>query len=310
MAEVICLGIMVADLVGRPVRGLPEKGKLVLVDEMELHTGGCAVNTAIALRKLGIKTGVIGKVGRDVLGDFIVNRLNQVGIDTRGVKRDPSTTTSATMVMVNEDGERSFIHYVGCNAKLTPEDIDWDIVKGARILHIAGSLIMPGFDGEPTAEVLKKAKDMGCLTSMDTAWDPSDRWMQVLKPSLPYVDVFLPSLEEARKLSGYDKVEEMADVFLEVGVKIVAIKMGEKGCYIRTNKEQLMLPAFSVKAVDATGAGDAFVAGFLAGLVKGLDLESTAKLANAVGALAVTAIGASSGIRSWEETQAFIAANA
>ncbi|WP_406677393.1 carbohydrate kinase family protein [Moorella sp. ACPs] len=309
MPEVICLGIMVADLVGRPVRIIPEKGKLTLVDAMELHTGGCAVNTGRALSKLGVKTGVIGKLGADALGDFIIKELEVAGIDTRGIRRAAGVNTSATMVMVGEDGERSFIHYIGANATLRREDIDWELVKGARLLHLAGSLVMPGFDGEPAAEVLKRAQEMGCLTSIDTAWDATGRWRELIDPCLPYTDIFLPSLDEARMLSGYEEPEAIAASFLQRGVKIVGIKMGAAGSYVASAGESFLMPSFKVEAVDATGAGDAFVAGFLAGLVRGLDLKETARLANAVGALAVTAVGASSGIRGWEETKEFIAAN-
>lgn len=306
MPDVICLGIMVADLVGRPVETFPEKGKLKLVDAMELHTGGCAVNTGLALRTLGISTGIIGKVGDDALGEFMIQRLTALGIDVRGIKRDREARTSASMVMISEDGERTFIHHIGANAALRQEDIDWELVKSARFLHIAGSLLMPGFDGKPTAYVLCKAQKLGCITSIDTAWDATGRWQELIDPCLPYTDVFLPSLDEARMLTGCYEPEEIARIFIKKGVKIVGIKMGSAGCYVATEKEVITVPPYSVEVVDANGAGDAFVAGFLAGLAKGLDLKTTARLANAVGALSVTAMGASGGIRTWEETQEFI----
>src|SRR5436190_5295315 len=116
MPEVVCLGILVADVVGKPVDNWPERGKLNLVDRMELHTGGCATNTGIALAKIGIDTAVIGKVGDDGFGDFMVSQLQKYGIQAEGVVRDKETATSATMVMVHSDGERSFIHYIGANA--------------------------------------------------------------------------------------------------------------------------------------------------------------------------------------------------
>ena len=110
MADVICLGILVADAVARPVREIPAKGKLVLVDDLQLSSGGCATNTGNALGKLSIDTGIIGKVGQDGFGDFLINTISSFGVNTEGIKRDPSTNTSATLVMVDEDGERSFIH--------------------------------------------------------------------------------------------------------------------------------------------------------------------------------------------------------
>lgn len=306
MVDVVCLGIMVADVVARPLVELPERGRLILVDQMELHTGGCAVNSGIALAKLGIKTGVMGKVGQDGFGDFVIHELERYGLETAGVRRDPVTNTSATMVMVDPDGERRFVHYLGANAELVEEDIDLELIRRAKILHVAGSLVMPRIDGGPTANILRQAQEMGVITSLDTVWDAKGRWMELIGPCLPYTDYFLPSLEEARQLAGRQEPSDIADEFLGRGVKVVGLKMGEAGCYIRTADQELYLPAYQVQAVDATGAGDAFVAGFFAGVVKGWDLEQTGRLANAVGALCVTAVGATTGVKSLEETLAFM----
>jgi len=306
MAEVVCLGILVADVIGKPFQHLPEKGKLLLVDRMELHTGGCAANTGIALAKIGVKTAVMGKVGDDGFGDFMVSRLQKNGIDPNGVVRDPDTATSATMVLVHPDGERSFIHYLGANATLAAEDVNMDIIRNSGVLHVAGSFLMPAFDGEPTARILKKAQEMGVTTSLDTAWDSQNRWMKALAPCLPYVDIALPSIEEARMVTGQEAPEDVAQVLIDHGVKTVGLKMGEAGCYIQSGSDRLTIPPFEVDCVDANGAGDSFVAGFLTGVAWGWDLERTGRFGNAVGALCVTALGASTGIRSLAETEEFI----
>ena len=304
--DVACLGIMVADVVARPVRELPERGRLTLVDQMELHTGGCAVNTGIALAKLGVKVAVLGAVGQDGFGDFVIAQLRQHGIDTRGVRRKSGVNTSATMVMVDPDGERRFLHYLGANAQLVESDVDLDVIAQARILHIAGALVMPGIDGEPTARILAWAKQRGITTAFDTVWDAKGNWMRLVAPCLPYVDVMLPSLAEAQMITGKQSPPDVAAVFLDKGVRIVGLKMGEEGSYVRTAAEEYWVPPFAVEAVDATGAGDAYVAGFLAGLVMGWDLYRTARFANAVGALCVTAVGATTGVRSLSETIAFM----
>jgi sugar/nucleoside kinase (ribokinase family) len=296
----------VADLVGLPVDEYPERGKLVLVDQLGLHSGGCAANTGVALAKIGIETGIIGKVGNDGLGDFMIGVLERNGIDVRGVVRDPKAGTSGTMVMVDSGGERSFIHYLGANASLTEDDVDFSLLKKTRVLHVAGSFLMPGIDGEPTAHVLKKAQSMGITTSLDTAWDSSGRWMSILKPCLPYVDYILPSIEEARRVTGQQSPEDVARVFMDHGVKVVGLKMGEAGCYIKSADVELRIPRYEVKAVDANGAGDSFVAGFLAGVVNDWDLEKTGRFANAVGAFCVMAVGASTGIKSMNEILKFM----
>jgi len=307
---VVCLGIMVADIVGRPVKSFPDAGKLVLVDDMGLHTGGCAANAAIGLAKLGIPVEVIGKVGNDAFGDFLLAQLEQHKVGTKGVRRDPTTGTSATMVMVHPDGERSFVHYLGANARLLPGDIDFGLIKEASILHFAGSFVLPGMDGQPTVALLQKTRAAGVTIFLDTVWDATGRWIELLAPCLPLIDYFVPSLGEAQKLTGLDHPEDVGRALLDRGVGVVALKMGNEGCLVMTGKgEKLRIPAFRVIVVDATGAGDAFAAGFIAGVWHDWPLEQTARLANAVGALCVTEVGASAGIRSLPKTLEFMGSN-
>lgn len=308
MPDVTCVGILTADVVGKPIDALPGHGKLALVERMELHTGGCAANTGIGLAKLGVETAIIGKVGRDGFGDFVVNRFAQYGIEVGGVARDEETATSATMVLVHSDGERSFLHYLGANATFRVEDVDFECVKRSKVLHIAGAQVLPAFDGAPMAGLLKRAQAAGVTTALDTVWDATGRWMELTGPSLPYTDYFLPSYEEARMLAGgLDTPKEVAQFLLDAGAKVVALKLGHQGCYVRAaNGEEVRLPALPVNAIDALGAGDAFVAGFLAGVVRGWNLEQCARFATAVGASCVTALGATTGIRSFEETLAFL----
>ena len=304
---ILCLGIMVADVVGRPLRAIPDLGRLTLVDEMSLHTGGCAINTATALARLGLPVEVIGKIGADPFGDFLLDALAGRGIGSKGVKRDAAVGTSATMVMVAPDGERRFVHYIGANARLRLEDIDFQMVAGASILHVAGSLVMPGIDGEPTAELQRKARAAGVTTFLDTVWDDTGRWMELIGPCLPYIDYFVPSLPEAQAITGLDDPADVARALLDHGVGTVGLKMGADGCLVMTSKGQVVrLPAFQVDVVDATGAGDAFAAGFIAGVWQGWSLEKTARFANAVGALCVTGLGATGGVCSLDETLGFM----
>ncbi len=300
--EVTCVGILVADVIARPVRELPRRGQLTLVDHMSTHIGGCAANTGIGLARLGVQTGVVGKVGKDGLGDFVVRTLEENCVDTTAMVYDADISTSATMVMVSEDGERSFLHYMGANAALTGEDIDFDYLANSKVVHVAGAFVMTALDGEPMAKLLRRAKEMNLITSLDTVWDAQSRWMDVLGVVLPHVDCFVPNWEEAKMLTGREKPEEIAAVLMDRGVKTVGVKMGEDGCYLRSGDDAVRLPALKVKAVDATGAGDAFVAGFLTGIVKGWDLEKTGRFANAVGASCVQAVGAIAGIRDFDET--------
>ncbi len=310
MAEdktIVCLGIMVADLVGGPLHALPKRGTLVLVDKMGLFPGGCAVNTATALVRLGLPASVIGKVGHDSLGDFMLDTLSERGVDVQGVRRDPETGTATTMVMLDPDGERRFIHYLGANANLVVGDVDFDLVEKSAILHIAGCFIMPGIDGEPTAGLLKRARSAGVTTFLDTAWDAQGRWMKLLAPVLPHLDYIVPSLAEARAITGFVEPADVAKALLDSGVGTVALKMGAAGCLVMTGDGRPRhFPAYQVNVVDATGAGDAFAAGFIAGVYLGWSIEQTARLANAVGALCVTGMGAQGGVSSLSKTLAFM----
>jgi sugar/nucleoside kinase (ribokinase family) len=304
---IICLGIMVADLVGGPLAEMPGRGSLALVDKMGLYPGGCAVNTAGALARMGLPVQLIGKIGRDPLGDFLLGALEATGAGVQGVRRDDRLGTSATMVLLDPDGERRFVHYIGANATLAPADVNWQIVEQGAILHVGGCLIMPGLDGEPLAGLLRDARAAGLKTSVDTAWDASGRWMELLACSLPYIDYFAPSLAEAQAITGLSEPVEVARALLDRGAGIVALKMGAEGSLVMAQDGRpIRTPAFPVDVVDTTGAGDAFAAGFIAGVYLGWSLEETTRLANAVGALCVTGSGAAGNVTTLEETVAFM----
>lgn len=309
MPDVTCIGLLVADIVGKPVDEFPERGKLALLDRIELHTGGCAANVGVALAKLGVDTAIIGNVGNDGFGDFLVNRFEAHGMDAGGVARDSEAATSATIVLSHGDGERSFLHYMGANGTFRLEDIDFERVRNSKIVHIAGSFVMPAFDGLPTAELLKRAKEAGVTTAFDSVWDPSGRWMEIMEPGMPYTDYLLPSYEEATMMAGgRTDPTDIAKYLQDKGAKVVGIKMGEQGSYLRAEDgTEIRVPSLPVPAIDSLGAGDSWVAGFLAGLSRGWNLEQCVRFGNATGACCVTALGATTGIRSFAETEAFLA---
>jgi len=311
MLDVICVGILVADVIARTVNKLPDPGKLDLVDKIELYTGGCAVNSAIDMAKLGLDVGVIGKIGNDGFGKFLSVALKAEGVNTEGLVIDEKTSTSSSMVTVDKNGERSFLHCQGANAEFVIEDINYEVIEHSKIVFVGGAMLLEKFDGEQCAAFLKKTKEMGKYNVLDTAWDSTGKWMEILKPCMPYIDLFIPSIEEAIMFSGKEKLEEIADVFLEMGVKITVIKLGKKGCYIKDSMGEIeIIPAFNVEnAVDTTGAGDSFVAGFLFGTSKGWNLYECGIFANAVGAHCVMAAGASTGIKSYEEVMTYISNN-
>ncbi|MEZ4517967.1 MAG: PfkB family carbohydrate kinase [Chloroflexota bacterium] len=172
---------------------------------------------------------------------------------------------------------------------------------------MAGSLVLPGIDGAPTAELLRRAKSSGVITFLDTVWDATGRWMELMSPCLPHIDYFVPSLPEAQAMTGREDPADVAQALLDHGVGTVALKMGGDGSMVMNQSGEVHgLPAFDVTAVDATGAGDSFAAGFIAGVWHGWDLADTLRLANATGALSVMAMGAAGATRSFAETIDFM----
>ena|SRR5947208_3715321 len=298
--DVVCLGILVVDVIARPVEALPASGTLALVDEISMRGGGSALNTASALVRLGLRAGTAGKVGADPFGEFLLDLLDERGIDSRGVLIDPALPTSATVALVDGAGERTFLHLPGANGCVRADDLDRELLFSGRALHLAGALVLDALDGEPAAQILAEARRRGLQTSLDTVF-ANGRWERVL-PSLPHADLFTPGLREAEAISGEDDPAEAASWLRDRGVKEVVVTMGPAGCYAAgTDFEGSVAPP-RVQAVDGTGSGDAFAAGLIYGRLAGWSFERAVRFASAVGAFATTAVGASEGVRGLEET--------
>jgi len=302
---IVSAGNIVADHVAQPVAHYPPKGACAHVQRMEMHVGGCASNTGLAVAKLGLPVQVVGRVGNDLFGEFVIQTLQASGVDTRAIVRSETASTSQTMVMVHPDGERSFIHLMGTNAEFGEGDIRWELLDTPKVFHLAGAFLTPAMDGEPASRVLQQARARGAITTLDTTWDHTGHGFDILRPCFPLLDFILPNFEEARQISRETEPERIADRLLDEGVGTVVIKMGGEGCYVKHREVAFHLPAYPVAVVDTLGAGDCFCAGFLVGLALGWDIERTARLANAVGALCVTALGATTGVRPLAETLAF-----
>lgn len=165
--NIVTVGILVADIMTFPVDESPAKGVLQNVNGIKLFSGGNAMTAAINISKLGLKSAVIGKVGRDVFGEFLIACLKKNGIETKAVAIDKSVQTSASVVLSGSDGERSFLHCKGANAVFDIKDIDFNIIENADIVFVTGTLLLNKFDGEQTVEFLKRCKEMGKTTALD-----------------------------------------------------------------------------------------------------------------------------------------------
>jgi sugar/nucleoside kinase (ribokinase family) len=301
--SILCVGQLVADVVVRPVETLPEEGRANLVDDLELLAGGCAANTASVLAKLGVTVGLAALIGRDTLGDAILADLAAVGVQTDRVLREPTTPTSAAIVLVSSSGQRSFFYRQGGNERLTNRHVPDSVLKNARIVHLGGAMKLLELD---LAELTGRAKSFGCIISLDTDWDIFGNWLHRLEGALPHIDYLMANEEEAAMLTGQQDSRAAAQDLLARGPRTVMIKRGERGSMVATRAGVTEFPAFRVDVVDTTCAGDACVAGFLLGMVRGWTLVESMRLANAAGALCTTQLS-HRGVVSLEDTQRFIA---
>lgn len=299
--DVVFAGLALVDVIGRPVdiHHPPRRGGLQLLDSVTLTTGGNVANSGIDLAKLGFRVGAISRVGNDPLGDFVLRHLAQFKIVTTGVTVDRTAQTSATFVAVEKGGERTFFHTRGCLAHFRVGDVlrHMPLIARTKIFALGYLGLLP--ECEPHLPRLFAAvkKRTGAATLLDTGGNPR-KDPGLLKRLLPHVDFFIPSREEAQILTGASTPAAMVRTFRQWGARgVVGIKLGANGCYITADGTDATLPAVKVRrVVDATGAGDAFVAGFLAATLRGLSPFDAARKANAIAASCVTAVGASTAI--------------
>jgi len=277
---------------------------LTLVDSVQLATGGCALSTATALARLGVGTALCGCVGRDLLGEVLRGEAEARGLDTESV-RTCDALTSASVVLDASDGERTFLHNPGASGELTGGDLERALERiRPRWLHVGGALVLPGMDGARLAAALQGARERGIVTSLDPVHDASGRWER-LHPALPHLDLICPNLTEARGISGEDSPEACAAWLLERGVERVAITMGRDGALAVDATGAAHMPPFEVEAHDETGAGDAFAAGLIYGLLRDWPLARAVRLGSAVGALSTRGMGASSTLPGLDEALGF-----
>jgi sugar/nucleoside kinase (ribokinase family) len=304
--DVLGFGIIVYDVFAKPLDAVPDWGRLITFDEIAHSVGGCPVNTSVDLAKLGAKVMIGGCLGTDPAGNTVREKLREAGLVVGGLTAIEGRSTSFTFIAIGSDGQRRFFHTVGANACISDAHCTDDMLRRAKILHVGGTLLMPGFDGEPTARLLKRAKEFGLITSMDTAFNPGVDAASLVKPCFKYLDIFIPSIEEAELISGKTDPQEILDSFDGEGMPVVGIKLGSKGSVIRAEGQTHWVPPFKVTPVDTTGAGDAFMAGFLYGTLKGWPILERARFATAVAAICIQAIGCSTSIVPADEVKAFM----
>jgi sugar/nucleoside kinase (ribokinase family) len=305
--DCLCAGILVADHVCAPIDRLPGAGELVMTKRIVLHIGGCASNAAIDLAKLGVRTGVVGRVGDDVFGGFVRETLEEHGVDTSGLIETSATDTSQTLVVNVKGQDRRFVHCFGANGQFTGDDLPRDRVRHARVLYVGGYLLMPNLTQDELVPVFEAARGAGVKTVLDVAVPEAGDYLSRLDRLLPLTDLFLPNEDEARMITGVEDPLRQAERFHAMGAGTAVVTRGARGSVLVSGDTRLRAGVYPVEFVDGTGGGDAFDAGFIYGLLRGFDLPKCLQWASALGASCVRAIGTTTGVFRRSEAEAFIA---
>jgi ribokinase len=298
--DVLTFGDTCVDLIMSGKDVTPQFGQVEkLVEDYFLEMGGSCTIFACQAAKLELRTSVLGKVGQDSFGELILRRLKDSGVDTRHMHVDARLKTGMGIALC-PPGDRAILTYLGTINVLTPADVSDELLDSARHLHHGSYYLHSGLrPGIP--DIFLRAKRLGLTTSLDTNWDPEEKWDGGLEQLLPLVDVFLPNDQEALRISRQKNLDAAAQHFLAMGVKVVAIKAGEKGARIYTLQGVQERRVTPVTGGDSIGAGDSFDAGFLAGWLRGLPLERCLEIATACGRAVASQIGGVLGQPRWGE---------
>lgn len=301
--DAVFIGTAILDSVIKGFDSEPVSVTGYRADSSSLNIGGEAVNGAIAGAKLGMKTAILCFLGNDVAGSLIEVELAKNGVNTEYIVKLDNHSTPITTMFVADDGSRKSITNKAHAYNFHPEQYT-DILSDTKAI-VLGSLFRAPFN-EPKVirSITEAAHSRGVTVFADTKLPNFTKLiLDDISDSLPMIDYITPNEDEARYYSGEDEPEKMADVFLDKGVRNVIIKLGAKGCFFKNAKESFAVPAYSVDAVDATGAGDNFLAGFASEIIRGKNVREALSFANACGAICASAVGASTALRDREQVQ-------
>jgi sugar/nucleoside kinase (ribokinase family) len=300
------MGFYTYDCLGWPFTEVPAGGGTVFIDELTIAVSGAAGTAAIAAAKMGIKTLAVGGVGDDIMADWVLKRLKHFGVDTWGMQQKPGWKTSSSIVATRADGTRPALHMKGATKDFYVDDVMLERVTDCSVFHVGGVGLTEAMDKGRNAEVMKAAKAAGAKTTVDVfAGSPKD--LPAIADVLPYTDYFMPSIEEAQALTGLTDHGDTAKYFLNMGVQACVLTLGGDGAYYHDNTGvKFRVPAFNINVKCTCCCGDAFNAGMATALVKGFDMETAVRFAQATSALNATGLGSQAGVESFEHTLNFM----
>jgi len=297
MKTIHCFGVAVLDVLSGPIPEYPVPRVKTQVTTKWVHTmaGGGAANVPSALARMGLPVKSFFKVGDDFNGEFIRRELETIGVDTSGVCVSRNDTTPFTFVGIHADSDRTFIHTPGANVTFSLEDVSLEFLLGCDYLLYHDLWVLPRIDGGPAATLLAEAQRRGVMTFLDEdfGYGPNRELLEVM---LPHCDYVTPSFDDLQPIYPGASPAQMVDLLLTRGAGAVVLKMGHEGCLVAKGADRIQVPALPAQAVDTTGAGDCWDAGFLAALATGEDLPTAARIGNASAAFCIETVGGSTGV--------------
>lgn len=302
--DAICVGAAIVDIPLQPVNRDMFEIESFPLQQISMTIGGDAINEATIMSRLGHKIGLMSMVGKDAVGNFIIEHCEKNGIDYSGIRVREGIDTSINVGLVTADGERTFVtNRNGSLWKMTIDDVDLSRLKEARLLSLASIFNNPLLDCPALVKIFKEAKAQDMIICADMIKARLGETLDDIKEALGYVDYFFPNYDEACLMTEETELEKIADRFLDCGIQHVVIKTGKKGCYIKSQDGSVLeVPAMKgITAIDTIGAGDNFASGFITAILEGKSLKECAEFANVTASISVQSIGATTGVQKREQ---------
>lgn len=292
-----------------------EEGELIKVNKFSRNIAGAEANVATGLARLGFKVGMISKVGNDVFGQYIIECLKEENIDVSNIKMVESNSTGMLLKskILQGDPDVQYYRKFSAASTISVEDYDEDYFLNSKHLHATGiSAAISKSALEFSSYALNRMKEAGKSISFDpnlrpSLWKSKQEMTEVINSLAFKADVVLPGISEGRLLTGYEKTSDIADYYIDKGVKLVIIKTGKEGAYYKTDKDEGFVAGFKVKkVVDTVGAGDGFAVGVISALLEKLTIEEALRRGNAIGSLAVMSPGDRDGLPNREQLNEYL----
>lgn len=292
MMKVLCFGNLQFDILCRSVVALPPPGKLRLIDSIDFALSGNGGSVAASLGRLGIEVDLAGYTGADVIGEQFRSQLEEMGIGASKLLRHPDAGTGTSVITLAPDGERSIMLVNGANALFDLDTVPDEWFENIGLVAVLSVFLLPQFTGESVGRLFHRAKAHGAHTLLNICWDTQNKGLESLKPALAETDYFMLNADEGKQLTNLDTPEDIVACLQASIPGSIVMTLGSDGSCLLDHNRLEYIPVLPVEAVDSTGAGDGFIAGFCAGLVTGHTLSESAYLGSAAASFSVTGPGA------------------